>query len=168
MACIVLAVATCCGISRASAQFRAYVGPGVGGPGFGNAPAPGSAGLGTGSLGLGGFGSSTQSLGLGDTSTGSSQGLSLNQGSGNALGVTGNAGGSAQGSLSSAIDRPSSPLNSVTNSLMGPVSNAISRVPHAATPQAGGKRKKSGDAAAAPSSDRGPAVATKVSPARNP
>jgi hypothetical protein len=157
MACIVLAVATCCGISRASAQFRAYVGPGVGGPGFGNAPAPGSAGLGTGSLGLGGFGSSTQSLGLGDTSTGSSQGLSLNQGSGNALGVTGNAGGSAQGSLSS-----------VTNSLMGPVSNAISRVPHAATPQAGGKRKKSGDAAAAPSSDRGPAVATKVSPARNP
>jgi hypothetical protein len=171
IACIVLAVATCCGISRASAQFRAYVGPGVGGPGFGNAPAPGSAGLGTGGLGLGGFGSSTQSLGFGDTSTGSSQGLSLpslNQGSGNALGVTGNAAGGAQGSLSSAVDRPSSPLNSVTNSLMGPVSNAISRTPHAATPQAGGKRKKSGDAAAAPSSDRGPAVATKVSPARNP
>jgi len=169
VACIVLAVATCCGISRASAQFRAYVGPGVGGPGFGHAPAPGSAGLGTGGLGLGGFGSSSQSLGLGDTSTGSSQGLSLPlQGSGNALGVTGNAGGSAQVSLSSAIDRPSSPLNSVTNSLMGPVSNAISRTPHAATTPPGGKRKKSGDAAAAPSSDRGSAVASKVSPARNP
>jgi hypothetical protein len=172
IACIVLAVVTCCGITQASAQFRAYVGPSVGGPGFGNAPAPGSAGLGTAGLGLGGFGSSTQSLGLGDTSTGSSQGLSLpllDQGSGKALGVTGNAAaGSAQGSLSSAIDRPSSPLNSVTNSLMGPVSNAISRAPNPATTPAGGKRKKNGNAAAAPSSDRGPAVASKVSPARNP
>ena len=169
MACIMLAVATCCGITGASAQFRAYVGPGVSGPGFGNAPAPGSAGLGTGGLGLGGFGSSTQSLGLGDTSTGSSQGLSLpslNQGSGKALGVTGDAGG--PGSLSSAIDRPSSPLNSVTNSLIGPVSNAISRAPNAATTSASGKRKKSGDAAASRSSDRGPAVASKVSPAKNP
>jgi hypothetical protein len=168
IACIVLAVATCCGITQASAQFRAYVGPSVGGPGFGNAPAPGSAGLGTAGLGLGGFGSATQSLGLGDTSTGSSQGLSLNQGSGKALGVTGNAGGTAQGSLSSAIDRPSSPVNSVTNSLMGPVSNAISRAPNSATTPAGGKRKQNGNAAAAPSSDRSPAVASKVSPARNP
>lgn len=166
IACIVLAVATCCGITQASAQFRAYVGPSVGGPGFGNAPAPGSAGLGTAGLGLGGFGSATQSLGLGDTSTGSSQGLSLNQGSGKALGV--NAGGTAQGSLSSAIDRPSSPVNSVTNSLMGPVSNAISRAPNAATTPAGGKRKQNGNAAAAPSSDRSPAVASKVSPAKNP
>jgi hypothetical protein len=164
MACIALAVATCCGITRASAQFRAYVGPS---PGFGSAPAPGSAGLGTSGLGIGGFGSSTESLGLG-ASTGSSQGLSLNQGSGNALGVTGNAGGTAQGSLSSAIDRPSSPLNSVTNSLIGPVSNAISRAPHAATAPAGGKRKQNGNAAAAPSSDRGPAVASKVSPVKNP
>jgi hypothetical protein len=171
IACIVLAVATCCGITQASAQFRAYVGPSVGGPGFGNPPAPGSAGLGTAGLGLGGFGSATQSLGLGDTSTGSTQGLSLpllNQGSGKALGVTGNAAGSAQGSLSSAIDRPSSRLNSVTNSLMGPVSNAVSRAPNSATTPAGGKRKQNGNAAAAPSSDRSPAVASKVSPARNP
>ena len=88
---LVLAVATCCGVPNATRSIRAYVGPSVGGPGFGNAPAPGSAGLGTAGLGLGGFGSATQNLGLGDTGTGSSQGLSLpllNQGSGNALGVT--------------------------------------------------------------------------------
>ena len=169
MACIVLALATCCGISRASAQFRAYVGPSVGGPGFGNAPAPGSAGLGTAGLGLGGFGSATENLGLGDTSTGSSQGLSLpslNQGSGSALGVTGNA-GTAQGSLSSAIDRPSSPLNSVTNSLMGPVSNAVSRATNSATSPAG-KRKQNSRAAAPSSSDHDAAVASKVSPGRSP
>ena len=170
IACIVLAVATCCGVTQANAQLRAYVGSSVGGPGFGNAPAPGSAGLGTAGLGLGGFGSATQSLGLGDTSTGSSQGLSLpllNQGSGNALGVTGNAAGTAQGSLSSAIDRPSSPLNSVTNSLVGPVSNAVSRPANTATSPAS-KRKQNGNAGAASSSDRGPAVASKVSPARSP
>jgi hypothetical protein len=82
---IVLAVAMCCGATKAGAQLRAYVGSSVGGPGFGNAPAPGSAGLGTAGLGLGGFGSATENLGLGDKGTGSSQGLSLpllNQGSG--------------------------------------------------------------------------------------
>jgi hypothetical protein len=167
---IVLAAAMCCGATEASAQLRAYVGPSVGGPGFGNAPAPGSAGLGTAGLGLGGFGSATENLGLGDTSTGSRQGLSLpllNQGSGNALGVTGNAAGTAQGSLSSAIDRPSSPLNSVTNSLMGPVSNAVSRATNSATGPAG-KRKQNSHAGAASSSDHDAAVASKVSPARSP
>ena len=107
-----LAVAICCGATPAGAQLRAFVN--VGGPG--NAPAPGSAGLGTSGLGLGGFGSATESLGgpgLGDAGIGSSPGLSfplLDQGAGNALGVTGNATGTAQGSLSSAIDRPSSPI----------------------------------------------------------
>jgi hypothetical protein len=163
---IVLAVATCCGASEASAQLRAYVGPSVGGPGFGNAPAPGSAGLGTAGLGLGGFGSANGTLGLGATDTGSSQGLSLplNQGSGNALGVTGNA-GAAQGSLSSAIDRPSSPLNSVTNSLMGPVSNAVSGATSSAKSPAG-KRKQTGQAPS--SSDHDAAVASKVSPGKSP
>jgi hypothetical protein len=127
---ILLTVTTCCGATEASAQFRAFVN--VGGPGSGNAPAPGSAGLGTAGLGLGGFGSATENLGRpgsGDAGIGSSPGLSLpllNQGAGNGLGVTGNATGTAQGSLSSAIDRPSSPVDSVTNSLMGPLSNAVS------------------------------------------
>jgi hypothetical protein len=126
---ILLAVATCCGATEASAQFRAF----VNGPGIGNAQAPGSAGLGTSGLGLGGFGSATESLGgpgLGDASIGSSPGLSLpllNQGAGNALGVTGSAAGAAQGSLSSAIDRPSSPVDSVTNTLMGTSKNSSAR-----------------------------------------
>jgi hypothetical protein len=171
---IMLAVAICCGGTKASAQLRVFVGPSAGGPGFGNtAPAPGSAGLGTAGLGLGGFGSATENMGLGDTGTRSSPGLSLpllNQGAGNALGVTGNAAGTvgtAQGSLSSAIDRPSSPLNSVTNSLMGPVSNAVSAATHPATSPAG-KRKQNGNAGATSSSDRGPAMAAKVSPAKSP
>jgi hypothetical protein len=166
---IVLAVATCCGATEASAQLRAYVGSSVGGPGFGSPPAPGSAGLGTAGLGVGGFGSATENQGLGGTGAGSSQGLSLpllNQGSGNALGVAGNA-GTAQGSLSSAIDRPSSPLNSVTNSLIGPVSNAVSGATSSATRPAG-KRKQNGHAGAPSSSDHDAAVASKVSPARSP
>jgi hypothetical protein len=166
---LVLAIATCGGASDASAQFRAYVGPSVGGPGFGNAPAPGSAGLGTAGLGVGGFGSATENLSgaaPGDT------GLSLplqNQGAGKALGVTGNAGagGTGQGSLSSAIDHPSSPINSVTNSLMGPVSNAVSGATNSATSPAG-KRKQNGKAGAASSSDRGAAMASKVGPAKSP
>jgi hypothetical protein len=175
---LVLVVATCCGASQASAQeIRAYMGPSVGGPGFGNAPAPGSAGLGTAGLGLGGFGSATENLGLGDTATGSSprlslpllnQGSGLNQDSGKALGVTGNAGGTAQGSLSSAIDRPSSPLNSVTNSLIGPVSNAVSQPKKLGTGPAGTQKQQNGSGGATSSSDRGPTVASKVSPAKSP
>jgi hypothetical protein len=166
---ILLAAATCCGATEASAQFRAF----VNGPGIGNAPAPGSAGLGTAGLGLGGFGSATESLGgpgLGDAGIRSSQGLSfplLDQGAGKALGVTGNAAGTAQGSLSSAIDRPSSPMDSVTNSLMGSVSNAVSQATNSATNPAG-KRKQNGIAGATSSSGRGAAVAAKVSPAKNP
>jgi hypothetical protein len=158
------------GAPDASAQVRAFVN--VGGPGIGNAPAPGSAGLGTAGLGLGGFGSATENLGrsgLGDAGIGSSQGIGLpllNQGAGNGLGVIGDAGGTAQGPLSSAIDRPS-PIDSVTNSLMGPLSNAVSRTTNSAANPAG-KRKQNGVAGAASSSGRGAAVASKVSPAKNP
>jgi hypothetical protein len=162
---IVLAVATCCGATEASAQLRAFVN--VGGPGNGNAPAPGSAGLGTAGLGLGGFGSATENLG--NAGIGSSPGLSLpllDQGTGNALGVTGGAAGTAQGSLSSAIDRPSSPVNSVTNSLIGPVGTAVSRATGSTTNSAG-KRKQNVIAGATPSSGHGTAVA-KVSPAKTP
>jgi hypothetical protein len=165
---ILLAVATCCGATEASAQLNAFVNVG----GRGNAPAPGSAGLGTSGLGLGGFGSATESLGgpgLGDASIGSSPGLSLpllNQGAGNRLGVTGNA-GTDQGSLSSAIDRPSSPVDSVTNTLMGSVRNAVSRPTDSATKPAG-KRKQNDIAGATSSSSRDAAVASKVSPAKNP
>jgi hypothetical protein len=166
---ILLAVTACFGATEASAQLRAFVN--VGGPG--NAPAPGSAGLGTAGLGLGGFGSATENLGgpgLGDASIGSSPGLSLpllNQGAANGLGVTGNAAGTAQGSLSSAIDRPSSPVDSVTNSLMGSVRNAVSRPTDSATKPAG-KRKQNDIAGATSSSSRDAAVASKVSPAKNP
>jgi hypothetical protein len=167
---LVLAIATSCAGTEAGAQFRAYVGSSASGPGFGNAPAPGSAGLGTSGLGLGGFGSSTQGL-VEPTPGNGSPGFGLplqNQGSGSALGVTGNAGsagGSGQGSLSSAIDRSSSPINSVTNSLMGPVSNAVSEGKKSAT---AGKKKQTGNAVAASSSDHGAATASKVSPAKSP
>jgi hypothetical protein len=175
---IMLAVAICCGGTQAGAQVRVFVGPSAGGPGFGNTSAPGSAGLGTAGLGLGGFGSATENMGLGDAGTRSSPGLSLpllNQGAGNAgnaLGVTGNPAGTvgtAQGSLSSAIDRPSSPLNSVTNSLMGSVSDAVSNSTHSSTSPAG-KRKQNGNAGApsSKSNDRGPAMAAKASPAKSP
>jgi hypothetical protein len=109
-------------------------------------------------------------MGLGDNVTGSNQGLSLplrNLGADNALGVTGNAGGVGQGSLSSAIDRPSSPLNSVTNSLVGPVSNAISGAKSPATSPAS-KRKQASNGGAASSSDHSPAAVSRVSPAKNP
>jgi hypothetical protein len=166
---ILLTVAACYGAPDAGAQVRAFVN--VGGPGTGNAPAPGSAGLGTAGLGLGGFGSATENLGrsgLGDAGIGSSSRLSLPLlGAGNGLAVTGDAGGPAQGSLSSAIDRPPSPIDSVTNSLMGPLSNAVSRTTNSAANPAG-KRKQNGIAGAASSSGRGAAVASKVSPAKNP
>jgi hypothetical protein len=113
----------------------------------------------------------SENLGLGDTATGSSPGLSLpllNQGSGKALGVTGNAGGTAQGSLSSAIDRPSSPLNSVTNSLIGPVSNAVSQAKKLGTNPPGKQKQQNGSGGATSSSDRGPTVASKVSSAKSP
>ena len=168
---ILLTVGMFSGATEASAQVRAFVN--VGGPGMGNAPAPGSAGLGTAGLGLGGFGSATENLGrsgFGDAGIGSSPGLSLalpNQGAANRLGVTGDAGGTPQGSLSSAIDRTPSPIDSVTNSLMGPLSNAVSRTKDSAANPAG-KRKQNGHAGAPSSSDHDAAVASKVSPARNP
>jgi hypothetical protein len=176
-----LAFAICCGVTEASAQLRAYVD--VGGSGMGNAT-QGSAGLGTAGLGIGGLGSATENLGrpgLGDGGIGSSPGFMgsspgfvgsnpgfslplLNRGSGDALGVTGNA-GAAQGSLSSAIDRPSSPVDSVTNSLMGSVSTAVSR---ATATNPTGKPKQKGNAGATSSSGSGAAVASKVSPAKSP
>jgi hypothetical protein len=159
---IALAIATCCAGTEASAQFRAYVGPGPSGP-FGNAPAPGSAGLGTSGLGVGGFGSATQSLVEPAPGDG-------NPGFGLPLGVTGGAGGtggSGQGSLSSAIDRSSSPINSVTNSLIGPVSNAVSEGRKSATSPAA-KKKQNGNAVATSSSDHGAATASKISPAKSP
>jgi hypothetical protein len=184
---IALAVATCCGVTEASAQLRAYVD--VGGPGMGNASAQGSAGLGTAGLGIGGLGSATENLGrpgVGDGGIGSSPGLSspgfmgsspgfagsnpgfslplLNRGGGDALGVTGNA-GATQGSLSSAIDRPSSPVDSVTNSLMGSVSTAVSG---ATATNPAGKPKQKGSPGATSSSGSGAAVAAKVSPAKSP
>src|SRR5215470_4144279 len=119
---LVLAIATCCGAGEASAQLFLNLSGG-------NAPAPGSAGSGVGSP----TGNPAE-LRLGDTGTGSSHGLNiplLNQGAGNAVGVTGNAVGTARGS--SDMDRPSSPVDSVTNSMMGSVSNAVSRETNSAT-----------------------------------
>ena len=120
---------TMCGAARDASAQQVFFN--VGGSGSGSSKqAPGSAGLGTAGLGLGGFGSATQNL---DENAGagfqSGSGLKLpllDQGADNALGVTGGA-GAAQGSLSSAIDRPSSPIDSVTNSLMGSVRTAVTR-----------------------------------------
>lgn len=158
------AAVMCAAATQASAQVSVFMGPGASGN---NSRGQGSAGLGTAGLGLGGFGSATENLREPDPNAGSGQGLGLfnNQGTGNALGVTGGAGGAAgstsQGSLSSAIDRPSSPMNSVTNSLMGSIGTGTT-IP-ALKPVA--KRKPSHTAKAA----NGDAVApAKETPAKTP
>jgi hypothetical protein len=120
---ILLAVAMCCGAPEASAQLFLN----IGGPGSGN---QGNAGIGTANLGIGGPGSATEVQGLNEPVIGSNRGISLpllNQQAGKPLGVNGNSTGTAQGSLSSTGNHPSSPADSVTNSLMGPVSNLVSR-----------------------------------------
>jgi hypothetical protein len=128
----------CCG---ASAQLYLNIGPGIG-----NAPAQGS----TANIGIGGPGSATAVQGLNEPVTGSNQGISLpllNQQAGKPLGLNGNSTGTAQSSLSSAGDRPSSPVDSVTNTLMGPVSNLVPRSTNSAANPAG-KRKQTNNAGA--------------------
>jgi hypothetical protein len=144
-AAILLAVAMCCGTPEASAQLFLNIGPGTG-----NAPAQGSAGVGTANLGIGGPGSATEVQGLNEPVIGSNRVLPLlNQQAGKSLGVNGNSTGTAQGSLSSALDHPSSPVDSVTNTLMGPVSNLVSRSTNSAANPAG-KRKQTNNAVPAP------------------
>ena len=138
---ILLAVATCCGAPEAGAQLFLN----VGGPGT-----QGSAGIGTANLGLGGPGSAAEVQGLNEPVIGSNRGIGLpllNQQAGKPLGVGGNT-GTAQGSLSSTGDRPSSPVDSVTNTLMGPVSTLASRSTNSAANPAG-KRKQTNNAGAA-------------------
>jgi hypothetical protein len=133
----------CCGASDASAQLYLNIGPGVGN-------AQGSAGFGTANIGIGGPGSATAVQGLNEPVIGSNQGTSLpllNQQAGKPLGLNGNSTGTAQGSLSSAGDHPSSPVDSVTNTLMGPVSNLVPRSTNSAANPAG-KRKRTSNAGA--------------------
>src|SRR5215475_14167562 len=136
---ILVAVAMCCGASQASAQLFLN----IGGTGTGNA------GIGTANLGIGGPGSALEVQGLNEP-IGSNRGASLpllNQQAGKPLGVNGNSTGTAQGSLSSAGDHPSSPVDSVTNTLMGPVSNVVSRSTNSAANPAS-KRKQTNNAGA--------------------
>ena len=138
---ILLAIAMCGGAPEASAQLFLNIGC----PGIGNAQ--GSA---TTNLGIGGPGSATALQGLNEPVIESSRGVSLpllNQQAGKPLGVSGNSTGTAQGSLSSAGDRPFSPVDSVTNSLMGPVSNLVSRSTNSAANPTG-KRKQTNNAGA--------------------
>jgi hypothetical protein len=138
---VLLAVAMFCGAPEASAQLFLNIGGS-------NAPAQGNAGIGTSNLGLGGPGSATALQGLNEPVIGSNRGLPLlNQQAGQSLGVSGNSTGTAQGSLSSAGDHPSSPADSVTNTLMGPVSNLVSRSANSAANPAG-KRKQTNNAGA--------------------
>jgi hypothetical protein len=135
---ILLAVAVC-GASDASAQFYLNVGPGGGN-------AQGSAGFGTANIGIGGPGSATAVQGLNEPVIGSNQGVSLpllNQQAGKPLGLNGSSTSPVQGSLSSAGDHPSSPVDSVTNTLMGPVSNLVPpRSTNSAVKDPAGKRKQ--------------------------
>jgi hypothetical protein len=134
---ILLAVAMCCGASEAGAQFYLNVGPGNG-----NALSQGSAGYGTANIGIGGPGSSIAVQE--EPVIRPNQGISLpllGQQAGKPLGLNGNSTGTAQGSFSSAGDHPSSPVDSVTNTLMGPVSNIVSRPTNSATKPTG-KRKQ--------------------------
>jgi hypothetical protein len=133
---IVLAVAMCCGAPEASAQLYLNIGPGNGS----NALSQGSAGFGTANIGLGGPGSAAAVQR--EPVIGSNQGFSLpllGQQAGKPLGLNGNPTGTAQGSLSSAGS--SSSVDSVTNTLMGPVSNQVSRSTNSAANPAG-KRKQ--------------------------
>jgi hypothetical protein len=141
---VLLAVAMCCGVSEASAQFYLNIGPGTG-----NALSQGSAGFGTANIGIGGPGSATAVQQ--EPAIGSNQGISLpllGQQAGRPLGLNGNSTGSTgttQGSLSATGS--SSPVDSVTNTLMGPVSNLVSRSTNvAANPAA--KRKQTSNAGA--------------------
>jgi hypothetical protein len=137
----VLLVAMLCGAPEASAQLFLNIGGS-------NAPGQGNAGIGTSNLGIGGPGSATALQGLNEPVIGSNRGLPLlNPQAGQSLGVSGNSTGTAQGSLSSAGDRPSSPADSVTNTLMGPVSNLVSRSANSAANPAG-KRKQTNNAGA--------------------
>jgi hypothetical protein len=138
---ILLAVAVCCGASEASAQFYLNIGPGNS-----NVPSQGSAGFGTANIGIGGPGSATAVQQ--EPVIRSNQGISLpllGQQSGKSLGLNGNSTGTAQGSFSSAGDHPSSPVDSVTNTLIGPVSNVVSRTTNSAANPAG-KRKQTNNA----------------------
>jgi hypothetical protein len=138
---ILLALAMCCSASEASAQFYLNVGPGNG-----NGLSQGSAGFGTSDIGIGGPGSATAVQK--EPVIGSNQGASLpllGQQAGKPLGVNGNPTGTAQGSLSSAGS--SSPVDSVTNTLMGPVTNLAPQKADLAANSAG-KRKQANKAGA--------------------
>ena len=152
---ILLAVATCCGAPKADAQL--YLN--FGGSGMDNTPAQ-TRSISTSNLGLGGAGSATAIQGLNEPAIGSNRGISfplLNQQAGKPLGVTGDSTGKAQGSISSAGDRPYSPVDSVTNTLMGPASNLVPRSTNsAANPVA--KRKQTNNVGDASSSSRGAAA----------
>lgn len=141
---VLLAAAMCWGAPEASAQLFLNVGPGVG-----NAPGQVSPRSETANIGIGGPGSATEVQGLNEP-IGSNRGVSLpllDQQASKPLGVTGNSTGAAEGSFSSASDHPSSPVDSVTNTLMGPVSNLVSRsTKSAANPV--GKRKQTNSARA--------------------
>jgi hypothetical protein len=164
---IVLAVATRCGATEASAQLYLNI---TGG----NAPGPGIAGPGTVGPGMGRIGSPTgdpATLGIGGAGFGSSQGLGIplfNQGAGRGGDIARKATGTAPDSLSSALDGPSSPVNSATNTLTGSVSNAVPWGTTSATnPPA--KRKQSNKAGATSLSGRSATVvAPKTSLAGSP
>jgi hypothetical protein len=133
---ILLAVAMCCGASEASAQFYFNVGPGT----QGNA-----AGFGTSNIGIGGPGSATAVQT--EPVIGSNQGTGLpllNQQAGKPLGLNGNSTGTS--SLSSV--GPSSHVDSVTNTLMGPVGSLGSRSTNSAANNPAGKRKQATNAGA--------------------
>jgi hypothetical protein len=135
---ILLAVAMCCGASEASAQFYLNIGPGNG-----NASSRGSP---TANIGIGGPGSATAVQE--EPVIRPNQGISLpllGQQAGKPLRLNGDSTGTAQGSVSSAGDHPSSPVDSVTNTLMGPVSNIVSRSANSAATPAG-KRKQTSNA----------------------
>jgi hypothetical protein len=133
---MLLTIAMCCGAPEASAQLFLNVSPAQ------------NAGSTTANLGIGGPGSATAVQGLNEPVTGSNRDVSfplLNQQGGKPLGVTGNPSGAGEGSLSSAGS--SSPVDSVTNTLMGPVSNIVSRSANsAANPPS--KRKQTNNAGA--------------------
>jgi hypothetical protein len=139
---MLLALAMCSSAPEASAQLFLN----VGGPGIGNAPAQGSA---TANLGISGPGTATELQGLNEPVIGSNRGVGLpllNEQAGKPLGLTGNSTGTAQGSLSSAGDHPS-PVDSVTNTLAGPISNLVPRSTNSAANPAG-KRKQTNNAGA--------------------
>lgn len=142
---ILVLAAMGCSIPQASAQLFMSVGGG-------SSTAQGT----TSNIGIGGPGSATSVQGLNAPMTGSNGSTDfplLGQQLGKPLGVNGNPAGSSSKGSFSAAEPSSSPIDSVTNTLMGPVGSVVSQ---STTPPAKPPAKRKQASKTATSTDPAP------------